>query len=453
MALCLSVFDQIRAVLGALLANLIFVWTIYPRKKRFVWKSVLILLVCGIFSVLRVYLQMGYANEVPRTMIIVYSIICGLVITAASVIYIRWCFELSWGYAMFLGVFGFCLEKIATLLLRYWIVGILAPEFPEHHFLWYVLFSCMLYSLLYGLCRKFFVPRLRQRAEELDGHRGYHALYLLIYLFFSMASYSAFYVYEWVLTPFLYKKYTAYVTEIRYFCMGIMLLICIMLFTMQYIAYLTATFRQEKLLLQQMIAEKGRQYEMSKANIEMINRKCHDLKHQLSAMRYTDFDERNALLEETRDAVMFYEAVIHTGNEALDTLLTEKNFYCVQNNIRLSCMVCSSNLDKIGVVDMYTMLGNAIDNAIESVEKLSDEGKRAISLSVTEKGNIQYITMDNYYSGELMMSGDLPVTSKQDADSHGFGLKSIRLIAKKYGGDIRIYTEDSIFSLQIAIPV
>ena len=46
----------------------------------------------------------------------------------------------------------------------------------------------------------------------------------------------------------------------------------------------------------------------------------------------------------------------------------------------------------------------------------------------------------------------LPRTSKEDRDSHGFGLQSIRQIAQDHGGFLTVQGEDQIFLLRITFP-
>ena len=184
----------------------------------------------------------------------------------------------------------------------------------------------------------------------------------------------------------------------------------------------------------------------------MINQKSHDLKHQLQALALVSDEERKRQIQETSRAIDFYDATVKTGNEALDTLLTEKSVYCTNRSIRLSCMVSSENLRKIALIDLYTLLGNAIDNAIESVERIENPEQKVISLSILDRGNILYIQLENYFDGTLTMQGDLPQTRKKDTFSHGYGVKSIRNIVRRYGGTMGIRTEGQIFCLEIIIP-
>ena len=56
---------------------------------------------------------------------------------------------------------------------------------------------------------------------------------------------------------------------------------------------------------------------------------------------------------------------------------------------------------------------------------------------------------ENYYAGDLTFRDGLPVTTKADKDYHGFGMQSIRMIVRKYEGELNTYTSDGVFHLNI----
>ena len=103
--------------------------------------------------------------------------------------------------------------------------------------------------------------------------------------------------------------------------------------------------------------------------------------------------------------------------------------------------------------DIYSLFGNAIDNAIEAVCKIEDPARRIIGMTV--KGSRGMITahVENYFTGPLRFAQDLPVTTKADDRYHGFGTRSIRYIVNKYGGWVSMKAEGDIFNLNILLPV
>ena len=201
------------------------------------------------------------------------------------------------------------------------------------------------------------------------------------------------------------------------------------------------------------------QYQFSKENIALINQKCHDLKHQIRALRNASKEEINKYLDEIEESVQIYEAIVKTGNEVLDTILTEKSLYCKKKGIIVSCVADGSQMDFIDTVDLYAILGNAIDNAIEAVEKFQTREKRQIDVLIYRQQQFLAINVINPIKGNLVFENaidenhDLPVTTKQDKNHHGFGLRSMKYILKRYDGVLNVSEEDGVFSLMMLIPV
>lgn len=211
---------------------------------------------------------------------------------------------------------------------------------------------------------------------------------------------------------------------------------------------------QELEMIQQFWYRQQDQYRLSQENIDLINQKCHDLKHQMAAIRHMKDDEEiNRQLKEMEHSVMIYDSVVKTGNPVLDTVLTEKSLYCEEHQIIMTCMADGSYLDFIDKVDLYTMFGNAIDNAVESVMKLTDKEKRVIQVSVFNEKNLLMIRVKNHCEGKLKFVDGLPVTTKKDKGYHGFGLKSMQHTAEKYGGTVVCQQIDTAFVLQILLPI
>ena len=101
---------------------------------------------------------------------------------------------------------------------------------------------------------------------------------------------------------------------------------------------------------------------------------------------------------------------------------------------------------------MSVLFGNALDNAIESVEKLSAVEKRLIHVSVVKQKSFLRIRVENCYEGEIRFSSGLPTTRK-DARYHGYGMKSIQSIVEKYNGSMTVKAQDGWFELRILLPI
>jgi hypothetical protein len=207
-------------------------------------------------------------------------------------------------------------------------------------------------------------------------------------------------------------------------------------------------------MMEQILLAGQRQYQLSKENIELINLKCHDLKHQIMALRSIKNESiKEEAISEIERSVQMYDNNIKTGNDTLDVLLREKSLYAKTYRIKLSCITDGAKLDFIKPYDIYSLFGNILDNAIESVSKEEDEEKRIISIYVGGKHKMLSLHFENYYCGSLIFENGLPKTTKRDSDFHGYGILSVRHIVKKYNGNIVVAHEENIFSVNILIPI
>lgn len=218
----------------------------------------------------------------------------------------------------------------------------------------------------------------------------------------------------------------------------------------QYDRYL----REELFSINRMFELQYKQYQAYRENSELISRKVHDLKHQLYIIRQeADKKKQNQYLDEMTIAIQDFETKIETGNPVLDTILTQKNHYCLQNQINFTCIVQGELLNFMDVMDISALFGNAMDNAIEAVEKIPQVEKRLITLKVSSRNNFVMIRLDNYDTSNIDLSTDqLPSTSKADKDYHGIGLKSMEYIAHKYNGDLTLTKEENWVRLKILLP-
>lgn len=205
--------------------------------------------------------------------------------------------------------------------------------------------------------------------------------------------------------------------------------------------------------MQNILQSQYMQYRKSGESIDMINRKYHDLKHQIAVLRAEeDSGKRLAFLDEMESEIKIYEAQNKTGNTVVDTVLTGKSMTCQKHGIELTCVVDGKLLNFMHVMDICTILGNALDNAIECEIQIEDKSKRLIHVAVSSKKDFIVLRFENYFEGELRFENDLPTTTKTKTTYHGFGIKSIQYTAQKYDGWITINQKGNWFELNVMIP-
>lgn len=207
---------------------------------------------------------------------------------------------------------------------------------------------------------------------------------------------------------------------------------------------------EELKITQHLLSAERKQFESIKDDMEMINIKCHDMRHQLDqyAGKLTESE-----LKELRRAITIYDSHLKTGNDILNMVLYKKQAIMEQRHITLSCMADARCLGFMDATDLFSMMNNAIDNAIEAVSKLEDEEQRLISLNVSQENGVCVIHLSNFFLPESVTGEGLPETSKDDPYRHGYGMRSIRYVVEKYGGLMSFQTEDSIFHLNLCLPL
>ena len=203
--------------------------------------------------------------------------------------------------------------------------------------------------------------------------------------------------------------------------------------------------------LETMLDKRNEQYSFSKAMIDAINIKSHDLKKQITYLKHQG-KAQHIVLDEIENTITAYDAVVNTDNITLSTVLTEKSIQCKKGNITFSCIADGSNIGFMSEIDIYTLFANLLDNAIEASMALPEQ-KRSISLIVRTQDQFLSIREENYYFGSRKMKDGKLMTTKDDSTNHGFGTKSMGMIIDKYDGNLTIRVAEDTFKLNILIPI
>lgn len=191
------------------------------------------------------------------------------------------------------------------------------------------------------------------------------------------------------------------------------------------------------------------QYKQSKENIRLINRRYHELKMQIAAIRAErDRAKQDAALAEMESGIRKYEAENKTGNPVLDTLLTAKSLYCQQHGINMTCVADGKLLDFLSTGEICTIVGTALDNATESVSAEPDPEKRLIRVAIYAQNGFVMLRFENYCASPVELATDgLPKRSAHG----GYDLKSVRAAAENHGGTLTLHWENEWFTLRVLL--
>ena len=186
------------------------------------------------------------------------------------------------------------------------------------------------------------------------------------------------------------------------------------------------------------------------AEEERVRSIYHDLKNHLLVMESRqNTAETRQMAETLRSQIADYEDYVHTGNEFLDIILKDKAAKARENQIDFSALVDFKGVDFIEPLEISTIFGNAIDNAMEASERLPED-QRLVTVKAERVRDMLIITVENN-----TLPGTQPAegTTKKDRFVHGFGIPNIKKAVEKYDGQCSFRQEDGTYLLKILIPI
>ncbi len=227
---------------------------------------------------------------------------------------------------------------------------------------------------------------------------------------------------------------------------------CLLTLWLQYSMFRLDKTKEENAVILQLWEREKKHLALSRETVDMINIKCHDMKHLIALLKTREGHHAQEELNRIEELVSIYDFSVDTQNDTLNLVLAEKGLLCQSYGIQLNCIANGQTLRFMEETDIYFLFCNALDNAIRAVQAIGEKEKRIIKLTVLESMGMISIGTENFYTGQLSFEGGLPVTSQLEDAVHGYGTRSMRYVAEKYGGEMSIGAKDGIFSLNILIP-
>ena len=195
-----------------------------------------------------------------------------------------------------------------------------------------------------------------------------------------------------------------------------------------------------------------RQFEWMEQMAEDVRTFRHDLPKKMRPLiAYLDEDrpeEAKRMAEQFSDFALQTGERFHTGNYRLDTVLFCEQQIAQREGARID-VPFDTVFPREGIApdDIYTIFPNALDNAIEACRGV--DGERVVSFRSHMNKQTVYVTIRNPMTGELRLRNGLPRTGKPDKTAHGYGLRSIKKAAARYGTDNVSFTaENGVFELR-----
>ena len=341
---------------GAVAAASIMVGHSLSRRERF-WLRLTALL-CGI-----ILLSAGYNRLIftlcteSELMLFLRNTNCVLVFILTMLL-LRTCYRCTFWQALFCATAGYCIEHLSQKLAL-----LIQMTCPLDVYGRTILNICV-YGVVDILLFYFVVKRIQTDRIETE-NRAQIVMALLTILF-------TIFINSFASTEVRRLESTVLMVYLHLFS----IVTCIMGLFVEFYQLAYQEMKSERDILKQLLHQEALQYQREKETIDVINIKCHDLKHQLHILEAQYGKDK---MKEMRQAVDGYDSLFRTGCVALDTVLGMKNYNCERNHIQFTCLANGEKLGFLPEEDVYSLFSNILDNAIEAVEGLPEE-KRIISL-------------------------------------------------------------------------
>lgn len=180
----------------------------------------------------------------------------------------------------------------------------------------------------------------------------------------------------------------------------------------------------------------------------------HDLHNHIEAiyqcLTQGDIKEATRYCEDLRTPVREISQTVWTGDKAIDYLISSKMALAEQEHIKTKVNIEYPHNTNIRSVDLTTILGNLLDNALEAAET-APELLRFLHLTVRRINAMLIIKVENGYGEAPTQKNGNLLTSKMDKASHGWGLKSVQTAAERYDGAINTEYADGIFKTVVTL--
>lgn len=145
---------------------------------------------------------------------------------------------------------------------------------------------------------------------------------------------------------------------------------------------------------------------------------------------------------------------VYCEHPILNSILCERKFLAESKDISYRITLGNDlRLDFLEELDLISIVGNLLDNALEAAEKTEDGRYVECRMYMGNVGHFLVMEFCNGYVVPLLKDKDRYISTKRDADSHGIGLHTVGKLVKKYAGIMRVEAGEREFSVKLIFTI
>ena len=183
----------------------------------------------------------------------------------------------------------------------------------------------------------------------------------------------------------------------------------------------------------------------------------------LISLVYSDYicndKEKEEYIGSIENKLDRYESYYNTGNAFIDSILHRKKMDAIEQGIELKILADLRPFANMKNEDLCVVISNILDNALRECElrKKEEPGKEnLIQLRAGKFRGFLSIVCENSIrknQAKYVVSSREIQTTKPDKSRHGYGIKNVKNIVRKYGGEYSIQVRDGMFCFSIIVPL
>jgi two-component system sensor histidine kinase AgrC len=145
------------------------------------------------------------------------------------------------------------------------------------------------------------------------------------------------------------------------------------------------------------------------------------------------------------------DTLYHSGNLQVDAILDAKLAIAEKDEIDIKCDASLPPSLHVNEIDLCVIIGNLLDNAIESCRKIDRKDHRFIRVYLGVLKQQLYISVTNATGESVKIRTDAYFSAKRG--DHGHGLKRVDQVVEKYQGYLNRQNEPGVFATEILLPL
>lgn len=209
----------------------------------------------------------------------------------------------------------------------------------------------------------------------------------------------------------------------------------------------SAINQQENALAMQQLEVREKYYEELLDRQEETRALWHDIKKYIAAteslISQDKLGDAQKCLSDVHSAFAGIQNTFDTGNPTIDSILSYGGKKASAANVTLEVKAWVGSSMEIPASDLFIIIGNTMDNAIEACCDLSSQEARTITLNLTQKNHLLYYEILNTYQTKTGKPGKI----------HGYGLRNVETCVQRNGGSMSVSSENRIFCVSICLNV